>query len=279
MSNQPRAIPYLLVGHVAKDLTPSGARLGGTVAYAGLTADALGAQVGIVTTCGQDIELKSLSHIELITHSSDATTTFINREGPSGRSQRIQARAEPLSMDMIPPTWRDAEIVHLAPIADEIDQSIADMLPKNSLCLTPQGWLRKWDVRGDVERKHWSSIAELLASAHAVVCSMEDLGHDPSAPNQMGDHIPILVVTRGQYGAWLFVDGTKSNIAGEAVNEVDPTGSGDIFSAAFFWDLYQGQDPYRAAQFANKLAARSVTRAGLDAVPTHSEIEALRGSL
>jgi hypothetical protein len=35
-------VDYLVIGHVAHDLTPEGWRLGGTAAYSALTARALG---------------------------------------------------------------------------------------------------------------------------------------------------------------------------------------------------------------------------------------------
>ena len=35
-------VDYLVIGHVAHDLTPDGWRLGGTAAYSALTAQALG---------------------------------------------------------------------------------------------------------------------------------------------------------------------------------------------------------------------------------------------
>jgi len=45
-------VDYLVIGHVAADVTPTGLQLGGTVSYAGLTARALGVRVGIVTSSG-----------------------------------------------------------------------------------------------------------------------------------------------------------------------------------------------------------------------------------
>jgi hypothetical protein len=47
-------VDYLVIGHVAHDLTPQGPRLGGTAAYSALTARALGYRAGIVTACGPD---------------------------------------------------------------------------------------------------------------------------------------------------------------------------------------------------------------------------------
>ena len=53
-------INYLIIGHLTYDLTPSGPRIGGTAAYAGLTAHALGLRVGIVTSWGGELPLGNL---------------------------------------------------------------------------------------------------------------------------------------------------------------------------------------------------------------------------
>ena len=55
--------------------------------------------------------------------------------------------------------------------------------------------------------------------------------------------------------------------------EVDATGAGDIFAAAFFYRLYATRDPWAAARFATHLASFSVTRPGLDGIPTRDEIQ------
>ena len=54
---------------------------------------------------------------------------------------------------------------------------------------------------------------------------------------------------------------------------MDATGAGDIFATAFFIRLQETRDPWEAARFATQLSARSVTRAGLDGIPTRLEIE------
>jgi len=56
------------------------------------------------------------------------------------------------------------------------------------------------------------------------------------------------------------------------VIEVDATGAGDIFAAAFFVRLQRGADPWTAACFANCVAAQSVIRAGLAGTPTPDDI-------
>ena len=57
------------------------------------------------------------------------------------------------------------------------------------------------------------------------------------------------------------------------MQEVDATGAGDIFATAFFARLYATRDPWEAARFATHLAAFSVTRSGLDSIPTQEEIQ------
>jgi sugar/nucleoside kinase (ribokinase family) len=58
------------------------------------------------------------------------------------------------------------------------------------------------------------------------------------------------------------------------VDEVDPTGAGDVFAAAFFSRLFTTRDPWESARFATLLSAHSVTRPGLDGIPTPEEINA-----
>jgi sugar/nucleoside kinase (ribokinase family) len=46
-----------------------------------------------------------------------------------------------------------------------------------------------------------------------------------------------------------------------------------VYAAAFFSRLYTTRDPWEAARFATQLAAYSVTRSGLDSIPTQEEIQ------
>jgi sugar/nucleoside kinase (ribokinase family) len=279
MHEQPRPPAYRLIGHVAKDLTPTGYSLGGTVTYAGLTAAALGADVSVLTTCASDTDLTALQNTELITLPSPETTTFENIELQSGRIQKICSRARLLSLDMIPPDWHNSEILHLAPIANEIELDKLGELSSDSLFMTPQGWLRVWGENGQVAHKPWQSVIDTLTAARAVVCSLEDLNNNLEAADEIALQISCLVITLSEQGALLFVDGRRFEIEGIAVEESDPTGSGDIFAAAFFMELTSGNDPYLAVRRANYLAAGSVTREGLASIPTQFEIERARGIL
>jgi sugar/nucleoside kinase (ribokinase family) len=84
----------------------------------------------------------------------------------------------------------------------------------------------------------------------------------------------VLVVTQGARGCTVFVNGKHAqHFPALPRTQVDPTGAGDVFAAAFFIHLYETQDPWTSARFANQVAAISVTRPGLDGVPTPDEVD------
>jgi sugar/nucleoside kinase (ribokinase family) len=268
-----QAVDYLLVGHIAVDMTPAGAQLGGTAAYAGLTARALGLRVGIVTSAAADAPLEALSGIPIVNVPAERSACFENVETENGRIQTLHSRAAPLLLDHIPQVWRSAPIVHLAPIADEVEPSMAENLSGSLLGITPQGWMRGWDETGRVFPKPWSNSEKILSRAGAVIFSVEDVNRDLELVEEMAHHTRILCLTEGQAGSVLYWNGDRRRFRPPQMTEVDATGAGDIYAAAFFARLYHTRDPWEAARFATQLAARSVSRRGLHGVPTLPEIE------
>ena len=118
-------VDYLVIGHVSRDLTPNGVQLGGTVAYSALTARALGLRVGIVTAAGTDISFEPLQEIPVVSLESDTSTAFENIYKHDGRIQYLRALADVIGFEHIPDAWKDAPIVHLAPIANEIKTDLS----------------------------------------------------------------------------------------------------------------------------------------------------------
>jgi len=267
------AVEYLVIGHVAHDLIANGARLGGTVAYSALTARALGMKAGIVTAVGKETPLDALDGIPVISIDSPHSTTFENMYTSEGRVQYLRAQAERIDFDSVPRSWRSASIVHLGPIANELDSILPEGFSPAILGITPQGWMRKWASDGRVSRSEWSNSGPILQKANAVVISREDVNGDNELIEQMAHQTRMLVVTEGAEGCILHWNGDRRRFRPPTVNELDATGAGDIFATAFFVRLFQTRDPWEAARFATLIASYSVTRVGLDGIPTQSEIE------
>ena len=269
----PQPVDYLAIGHVAVDITPAGAQLGGTVSFAALTARALGMRVGIVTSSGKDAPLQALDGIQIVNVSAEYSTTFENVKTESGRKQTLHHQAASILLNHIPQVWRSAPIIHLAPIARELDAGLPEKLSGSLLGITPQGWMRTWDENGQVAASAWNNSEQALGHAGAVVMSVEDINRDLELVEEMAHHTRVLCLTEGENGAVLYWNGDRRRFRPIEVEEVDATGAGDIFAAAFFVRLHYTRDPWEAARFATQLAARSVTRVGLNGIPTSREIE------
>jgi sugar/nucleoside kinase (ribokinase family) len=265
-------IDYLAIGHITIDKTAGESRLGGSVAYAALTAQALGLRAGIVTAWAEELPLGPLADMPIVNIGAEQSTTFENFDQSGERKQKILAQAPFLDYHMIPEAWRKARILHLAPVAREVSPRILRYFTDSTLGLTPQGWLREWDESGEVRVSHWEEADLLLSGADAAVIAREDVGRDADQIERMAAACPILAVTEGEAGAKLYAYGEEHQINAPNVEAVDTTGAGDIFAAAFFVRLHLTGDAMDAARFASQLAARSVQRVGLDSVPKKDEI-------
>jgi sugar/nucleoside kinase (ribokinase family) len=268
------SVDYLVVGHVTYDLTSSGPRLGGTAAYSALTARALGMQVGVVTTNSAETDLDVFQDVLVVSVPSTHTTTFKNIYTENGRRQILHHRAKKLSFDNVPENWRKTSIIQLGPVAQEMDAVLPDTFSPLLLGLTPQGWMRTWDETGRVVQTDWESAEQALGQAGAVVISIEDVAGDEEKIEFMAAHTRILAVTEAAAGARLYWHGDQRRFCAPVVHELDATGAGDIFAAAFFIRLLATRDPWEAARFATQLSAYSVTRSGLKGIPTAEEIQA-----
>ncbi len=146
-------IDYLVVGHIAYDLTPDGIHLGGTAAYSALTARAMGLRVGVVTASTPDTSLQSLEGVVILSIESTRNTTFENIYTQDGRIQYLRAQATRIEFNDIPEAWQNASIIHLGPIANEMDTILPEGFSPSLLGLTPQGWMREWDSEGLVSTR------------------------------------------------------------------------------------------------------------------------------
>jgi sugar/nucleoside kinase (ribokinase family) len=267
-------VDYLVIGHIARDISEHNVRLGGTAAYAALTARALGLRVGVVTSWGGEIPLERLQYIPMINTPAESSTTFENIYTSAGRIQVVHHIANPLAPHTIPEVWRNSSIVHLGPILQEVEPTLVRLFPDSFIGLTPQGWLRDLDQKGRVRPSEWPEASFVLNRAQAAVISLEDVYGDENRIDEMVVGCPVFVVTEGGEGARLYWHGDVRRFRPATIYEGDSTGAGDIFAAAFFIRLKKTRDPWESARFATELASISVTRSGLDGVPKPEEVEA-----
>lgn len=264
MSHSP--VDYLAVGHVCHDLVPEGRVIGGAAAYSASTAQVLGCRAAIVTSSSAGDDWRDvLPGIAIHKTDAPATTTFENVYTPAGRVQTIHSVAGRLTADDVPPNWTRVPMVYLGPIANEVDPEIIQSFSNSMVGIGPQGWMRRWDEGGHVYSVDWQAAADVLPLGAVAFLSIEDLA-DPGLLEKYARSSKLLIMTDGARGCTVYCRDEVRAFAAPKVDAVDTTGAGDIFAAAYLVRLYQtGGDIWEAAEFANRIAARSVTCRGLPA--------------
>lgn len=265
---------YLTIGHLTKDLAGKGYTLGGTAAYASKTVLVFGLQPALVTSHSHKINLDPLKGVEIISKPSTNDTTFENIETPEGRMQILHETAERITREDIPVDHLQIPIVHIGPLANEVDEDLISVFSDDCLVgITPQGWMRGRSADGHVIYQPWRPSIEARQRANAVVISDEDVRKDESIIQDYAQMFKLLVVTEGFNGARVYWHGDVRHFSAPKMAVVDATGAGDIFAASFFIRLKATNNPWEAAETAVRLASISVTRVGLNSVPTPEEVK------
>ena len=270
------SIDYLMIGTITRDVSGTGKySLGGTVAYSGLMANTIGLRVGVVSSMSPDLDVSLLEKIGILVarQNSDVTTEYQNIYTDDGRVQYLRKRASSLRFDNIPEHWLTAPIVHIGPLANDIDQSIIHKFPNSFIGITLQGWLRKWDHQGRIIRADFPKWTRVLSKVDAVVLSIEDVDGDWGYIERCTTYAKVVVVTQADKGVTIFVGKQSYRLEAPKVVMIDSTGAGDIFASVFFVLYYHTSDARLAARLAIKVASSSVTRAGLHSVPANVDVE------
>ncbi|HLE45293.1 MAG TPA: PfkB family carbohydrate kinase [Methylomirabilota bacterium] len=264
---------FVAVGHLTVDELPAGLRPGGSVLYAGLMALRQGLRVGLVTSYGPDFPQDVLPpEIEVVAVPAPVTTRFALDYTPKGRTLTLRARAAALAPMHLPERFAEAGIAYLAPVADEVASDFAAAFPQAAVGVGAQGWCRQWDRDGRVSMRPWPDPAPVLARAQALFLSSDDVAGWEAQALQLYQRVPLGALTLAARGAILFVNGERYPVAPAPAAEVEPTGAGDVFAAAFLIAYNRSGDPFEAAAFAAVAGALTVEADGIAGVPSREQL-------
>ena len=267
---------FVAIGHVTLDGFGDTARPGGSALYAAVAAERLGLSAGILTSYGDDFPLERVpSRIEVVGVPSSVTTAFEHLDEPGGRRLRSASMAAPLTTSDVPEDWRDASLVLLAPVLDEVDPLLAAAFTEGAVGAAAQGWLRQVGPDRLVGPRAWAPDV-LLTRLQALFLSAEDVRGQEPFVNEWFQRVPLAVLTAGKAGALLFVNGERYEVRPRPAREVDATGAGDVFAAAFLVSYRRDGDPWEAAEAAACAASLSVESEGWSSIP---DAPALRAAL
>jgi 1D-myo-inositol 3-kinase len=265
---------FVAIGHVTLDRFGDEVRPGGAALYSAVTAHRLGLSAGVLTSHAADYPLEAIpSRIEVVTLEAPATTVFDYDAVSGDRQQKLVSTARPLAVRDLPDDWRAAPLVLLAPVAQEVDLRLSAAFEDGSVGAAVQGWLRAVDDERRIVTQPWGEAREVLNRVLAVFVSAEDLRGHESQLTEWVQRVPITVVTAGAAGALLYVNGERFEVRPRGTREVDPTGAGDVFAAAFLVSYHRHADPWEAAEAATCAASLSVEGEGWSTVPDAARLE------
>lgn len=272
---------YLVLGHITQDLlTATACVSGGTALYAAITARRLGLDTAMLTAAAE-LPADLPASLEITCIPSSRTSTFANRYTDRTRQQWVHAVAAPLDLGAMPAAWYAAPIVHLGPVLHECTPDMLLAFPQALIGVTPQGWMRQWHTHlpSLVTRLCWKPDPALLRGIDVLVISSEDVGDDTTSVAYYTQYCRLVVLTHGADGVTLFVDGVAHHVPAHPALEIDPTGAGDVFTAALLIRLQETGDPFAAARFAAVVAAMSVEGMGVSHIPTRETVLSRMGAL
>ena len=282
------------VGHFAIDLisspkiTTPKPTLGGPPTYVSVAARKLDAKVSVISKVGEDFSSRhiawlnangvDLSGLKRIKGAS--TTRFILKYANWRRQLQLKSRAPPILPEDIPNSLR-AKVVHIASVTNEISRDIVDKMRTltNTLSLDPQGFVREFDIDGNMHLKRWHDQQvleqiDLYKSSLSEIRMVTGLADLQLAMEKIRDYgARMVIVTRGMKGSKLLFEGKLYDIPACKPKIVrDPTGAGDAFIGAFLAEYVKGKDPVSCACIGSASASFVVEGVGPDVFGEKEEI-------
>ena len=237
--------------------------MGGAAVYAALTARHLGLRSGIVTSAGTDFPFwDMLSGIETHSITAKATTAFENDYAEGTRRQRVRALAAPIRAHHLSGIQLTADAAVLyCPVVHEVEAPLVRLAPRGICGVAPQGFFRQWDDSGAVTIREWDEASSALSRADFVCMSEEDA----FVPEELADEFSgrAFVITRAKRGCRVYAGADTYDFPAAPAEQIDPTGAGDVFAAAFLVALRKANPLPHATAFATKVAAKAVASEGI----------------
>ena len=290
------SVEVVHVGSACRDVAsddPRGWRLGGGVTYAALTTARLGlrtaAVVGVDAAASDARELDTLrdAGVDIMRVHLDEGPIYHNVETPKGRVQTIVQTGIPLPVPALPGSWLDAPGWSVVPVAGEVTDQWAPVVPDDAyVAVAWQGLLRTL-VGGERVTRRPPEPSALLRRADLVGVSHHDVA--PTTPItdlwRLLKPGAQLLVTRGDEGGLLLLIGEAGPVEvmrylpTATSDELDPTGAGDTFLAALHASVLRpaivGRHRVRHRldlRFAAAAGSLVVEGPGLDGVPDRAAV-------
>jgi sugar/nucleoside kinase (ribokinase family) len=263
---------YVAVGHVTTDVAEDGAETpGGTALFSALYAARAGLATAIVTR-GDPAALRAAldgfaDDVDVWVQPAEHGSRLLTVHDDAGRRQQLLAWAGPIE-----PVALAAGVVHLGPVARELDGRWMTRGGERKQGLTPQGLVRRWGETGWMG--HADEPDDAAGSADVIVVSEVEAPFCPQLLASARARGAVVVVTRGARPATVSAPDFSGDVPARTSEGGNDLGAGDVFTAALLLELDRGAGTEDAMRFAHAAAARHFGGSGADAVPHADDVRA-----
>jgi hypothetical protein len=263
----------LVVGHATLDLLGGALVPGGSAYYAAHVLSGLGAEVRVLTCAGPDLPSTALAGLDVHMLPAPRTTRFENAHDASGRrTQRAQVVAPPLEPPALPRAWLAPDLLLLAPVAGEVaPEAFVRTVRARVTGLCVQGLVREVRAGGEVAPRPLLPAPGALAGIDAAFLGDDEAAGQPDLADVLAAAVPVVAWTHGDRGSEVRASGRVLRAGVHPAREVDPTGAGDAYAAAFLFALARGGSPRDAARLGAAAASIVVEGPGGSALPRVGE--------
>lgn len=271
---------------------------GGTATYASLALRALGGGAALIGGVGRDFDAMLRAPLAaagvdlacLRTVGEPSTSYVLEYANPSAeRTVRLRHPGPTVRAQDIPPRPPQAGFVHVGAVAGEVSSGALERLAAWGLPMAVDlHVLRRFAPDGAVRLGNAATTGlrfqdfDTIKGSNEEILAFEggdgDLVQALRAIGLLG--VRHVFATDGSRGGGLLAEGELVRVPAYPVSEVDATGAGDVFLAAFLWARHAlGEDAREAALFGAAAASFVVQGPGTTTLGDLAGIQARRASL
>jgi sugar/nucleoside kinase (ribokinase family) len=275
---------FLVIGNLTKDTIrikdQEKITFGGSASYCSITAKRLGWDSHILSRGNSKLNdwIKFLESegITIDIQESKNITHNLNVYDGEDRKEWSLSDAGKINHTGI----KKADIIHIGPVFNEITIDCVKEARKKSkiLSLDVQGFLRK-PKNKQMIKKFWKEKNQFLKYIDILKISKDEIPHVSKNKNyyEALDELldlgaKIVILTLGENGA-LIAGKEKHRIPAFKTNTIDPTGCGDVFSAAFVIKYFETKDLMESGFFASAAASYVVEDFGTKNIVDKSKVD------
>lgn len=281
-----RGMRFLVVGNITKDelITKAGRRIAlGGASYAAIAAAKLGWKARIVSRGNSELEAWAErlrgKGIMVDVQPDDSLTHFLNDYSSGRRRQWLLSHTGPIAYD---PSW-EADVIHINPMFGEVGAEEVGRAKGRCelLSLDVQGFVRGLEGSRVVGR-FWIGRGAFLRNVDLLKIGRDEAGlvsrmGDPwGICNELSGFGPrVIELTLGEGGSLIFAGDRRDiyEVPAYRTREVDPTGAGDVYAAAFAIKYFGSRDALEAGLFASAAASFAVEAFGIDGIAERERVE------